>query len=252
MRVRPLCARTDTQSTNKEDSPNVFQTLLAGCRGWRLGGEAPELRIPGAPCARGARRQAGRLSLEAVGRAAATARDRAGAGHGAGLHAVRRGDLGARSGARGRGARHDAPARQRGHDRDLRHARDGISRATSPTGSPTSTPAGSRRSARPRRSSARRARRRRSVSWPRSAEARLGSTNSCPGTSTRRPADKSRCGARTACRSPPRAVIVIVRKGRRKSGLSGRRQVREKPAPRTGEAPNTHLPRCGNLLRSGH
>ena len=68
----------------------------------------------------------GALSARAVGRPAAARRHRPRPGDGARGHAVRRGDLGARSRAGGRGARRHEAARHRGHDHDRGDARDGL------------------------------------------------------------------------------------------------------------------------------
>ena len=112
-------------------------------------GEA-ESRAVGAARALRARRQARRVPRPALGRPAAARRDRARARDAARADAPRRGHERARPGARRRGARGDPRAR-RGRDDDAdRDARDGRSRATSPTASASSTTAGSSSRARRR------------------------------------------------------------------------------------------------------
>ena len=71
-------------------------------------------------------RQAHGLSRAALRRPAAARRDRPLAGAVAAGHAVRRGDLGARSRAHGRGAGGDGGPRRRGMTMITRHARDGL------------------------------------------------------------------------------------------------------------------------------
>jgi ABC-type sugar transport system ATPase subunit len=66
------------------------------------------------------------LPRQALGRPAAAHGHRPRARHGTRVHAVRRGDIGARSATGRRSARHHAAARQGGHDDDPRHPRDGL------------------------------------------------------------------------------------------------------------------------------
>ena len=80
-----------------------------------------------APCSTGSGcGQARRLPRPALRRSAAAGRHRAGPGHAAQAHALRRAHLGARPRARRRGARRDARARPRRHDDDRGHPRDGL------------------------------------------------------------------------------------------------------------------------------
>ena len=90
------------------------------------------------------------LSEPALRRPAAARRDRPGAGHAPEGDAVRRGHVGARSGARGRGAGHHPQARRRArpHHADG-HPPDGLRQASSPTGSASSTAAASPSRGRP-------------------------------------------------------------------------------------------------------
>lgn len=100
------------------------------------------------------------------------ARDRAGAGDGAGLPAVRRGSLGTGPGTGGRSARYDAPACRRGHDIDLRSASPTkrVSPAMPPTGSPVLMVAVSRGSVHRPGSLAHRVPKGPAASWPKCAE----------------------------------------------------------------------------------
>ncbi len=66
------------------------------------------------------------VSWAAFRRPAAARRDRPGIVHGPDLHAFRRADLGARSGNGQRSSRCDGSARQRRHDDDGGHARNGL------------------------------------------------------------------------------------------------------------------------------
>src|SRR6187551_3232881 len=68
----------------------------------------------------------GKIPRSTVRRPAAARRHRAGAGDGPDRHAVRRADLGARSGNDQRGARRDGGTRQRRHDHDRGNPRNGL------------------------------------------------------------------------------------------------------------------------------
>ena len=81
---------------------------------------------PRAARAGGARGEGGAASAPALGRPAATRRDRAGADDGAARHALRRGHLGARPRARRRGPGRHAGAGAAGHDDDRRDPRDAV------------------------------------------------------------------------------------------------------------------------------
>jgi glutamate/aspartate transport system ATP-binding protein len=77
----------------------------------------------------GLKRPGQQVSRPALRRPAAARGDRPGAGHGPDLHAVRRADLGARSGDGQRSARRDDRTGPGRHDHDVRHARNGLCQA---------------------------------------------------------------------------------------------------------------------------